>query len=111
VILSTLLAAQTTSGPRHAEPLLRRDWLSVVSGAYFWRTGERKWRGLPVCFGYPITAPEYGERFENWSGPVSGFERGIGWRIIGSSGVLAGRLGAQVLEACKGGTWQTLPRV
>lgn len=78
-----------------------------VSGpilAYWERNG-----GLPV-FGYPISGQQI-EQVENWSGPVQWFERD---RLEDHSGegigVLAGRLGAQTLEA-QGRPWQTFPRV
>ncbi len=65
--------------------------------------------GLAV-FGYPITAPSI-EQVENWSGPVQWFERD---RLEDHSnqgqGVLAGRLGAQLLEL-QGRPWQSFPTV
>src|SRR5688500_651227 len=71
--------------------------------AYWERNG-----GLPV-FGYPI-APQRTETVEGtWTGPVQWFERD---RLEDHSnerkGVLAGRLGARLLEA-RGTPWQTLP--
>ncbi len=75
-----------------------------VSGAilrYWERNG-----GLPV-FGYPISELRV-ETVENWTGPVQWFERDR-LEDHGLVGVLAGRLGAQVLES-QGLSWQSLPR-
>ncbi len=75
-----------------------------ISGAilrYWERNG-----GLPV-FGYPISELRI-ETIENWTGPVQWFERDR-LEDHGSIGVLAGRLGAQVLD-WQGRSWQSLPR-
>lgn len=63
--------------------------------------------GLPV-FGYPIS-PVQTEVVEGWSGPVQWFERDR-LEDHGAEGIMAGRLGAAVLEA-QGRPWQTLPQV
>jgi hypothetical protein len=103
VILSLLLAAQ----PASAAPRQRcfSETGFCVSGpilTYWERNG-----GLPV-FGYPISALTT-ETVEQWSGPIQWFERDR-LEDHGTSGVLAGRLGAQVLEL-QGRRWQTLPQV
>lgn len=63
--------------------------------------------GLAV-FGYPIS-PLQVETVEGWSGPVQWFERDR-LEDHGRVGVLAGRLGARLLEI-QGRPWETLPQV
>jgi hypothetical protein len=75
-----------------------------VSGpilSYWERNG-----GLPV-FGYPISDLRV-EFVEDWSGPVQWFERDR-LEDHGAQGILAGRLGADVLFN-QGRAWQTFPR-
>lgn len=78
-----------------------------ISGAiriYWERNG-----GLPI-FGYPLSGVFTDQVEGSWSGPVQWFERD---RLEDHSaerlGVLAGRLGAQMLEL-QGRPWQDLPR-
>jgi len=102
-ILGLLLAAQ----PASAAPRQRcfPETGFCVSGpmlTYWERNG-----GLPV-FGYPISALNT-ETVEQWTGPVQWFERDR-LEDHGTQGVLAGRLGARVLEL-QGRRWQTLPQV
>ncbi len=65
--------------------------------------------GLPV-FGYPIT-DVYVDTVEGWTGPLQWFERD---RLEDHSaegvGVLAGRLGARLLEL-RGTPWESYPQV
>ncbi len=84
-----------------------------ISGAirqYWERNG-----GLPV-FGYPITAPSYEGVYEiesqySWAGPVQWFERDrLEDHSAEGQGVMAGRLGAQVLT-WQNRNWVTLPKV
>lgn len=73
----------------------------TVSGSildYWTRNG-----GLPV-FGYPITEQRT-ETIEGWTGPVQWFERDR-LEDHGPQGVMAGRLGARILEL-QGRPWQT----
>ncbi len=63
--------------------------------------------GLPV-FGYPITDQRV-ETIEGWTGPVQWFERDR-LEDHGTDGVMAGRLGARILEL-QGEPWQTFPQV
>lgn len=63
--------------------------------------------GLPV-FGYPIS-PVTMETIDNWTGPVQWFERDR-LEDHGVAGVLAGRLGATLLE-WQGRSWFTFARV
>jgi hypothetical protein len=63
--------------------------------------------GLPV-FGYPITA-QAEEMVEDWVGPVQWFERDR-LEDHGSLGVMAGRLGARMLEM-NNTPWQTFATV
>lgn len=71
---------------------------------------RRYWEGnggLPV-FGYPIT-PLQTETIESWSGPVQWFERDrLEDHSNESKGVLAGRLGAELL-ARQNRAWQFRP--
>jgi hypothetical protein len=63
--------------------------------------------GLPV-FGYPITSVRE-ETIEDWTGPVQWFERDrLEDHSAQGQGVLAGRLGAQLLEM-QGRPWQEFP--
>ncbi len=65
--------------------------------------------GLAV-FGYPIT-PAGIETVEGWTGPVQWFERDrLEDHSSQGQGVLAGRLGAQLLEM-QGRPWQSFPTV
>src|SRR5215213_3977001 len=101
--LSLLFGADPTSAAPRQRCFSETGF--CVSGpilTYWERNG-----GLPV-FGYPISALNT-ETVEYWSGPVQWFERDR-LEDHGSSGVLAGRLGARVLEL-QGRRWQTLPRV
>lgn len=61
--------------------------------------------GLPV-FGYPIS-PMHNGNVADWTGPLQWFERDR-LEDHGEQGVMAGRLGAQVLEM-QGRPWQSLP--
>ncbi len=61
--------------------------------------------GLPV-FGYPLS-PMHSGTVEDWTGPLQWFERDR-LEDHGEQGVMAGRLGAQVLEM-QGRPWQSLP--
>ncbi len=63
--------------------------------------------GLPV-FGFPITEQRQ-ETIEGWTGPVQWFERDR-LEDHGDQGVLAGRLGATMLEH-RGTPWESYPRV
>ncbi len=63
--------------------------------------------GLPV-FGFPITEQRQ-ETIEGWTGPVQWFERDR-LEDHGEQGVLAGRLGATMLEH-RGTPWESYPRV
>lgn len=103
MLLSMLLIAQ----PASAAPRQRcfSETGFCIAGpilAYWERNG-----GLPV-FGYPISALNT-ETVEQWSGPVQWFERDR-LEDHGGQGVLAGRLGARVLEF-EGRAWETLPKV
>ncbi len=62
--------------------------------------------GLPV-FGYPIT-PVRTETIDGWTGPTQWFERDR-LEDHGAQGVLAGRLGAELL-ALQGRPWETFKR-
>jgi hypothetical protein len=63
--------------------------------------------GVPV-FGYPIS-DQHVETIEGWTGPVQWFERDR-LEDHGADGVLAGRLGAKMLEM-NDRPWQTYPSV
>lgn len=102
VSLTSLFAAH----PTNAAPRQRcfSETGFCVSGpilTYWERNG-----GLSV-FGYPISTL-ITETVEQWSGPVQWFERDR-LEDHGTSGVLAGRLGARSLEL-QGRPWETLPR-
>src|SRR5215217_3350596 len=100
--LSLLFGADPTS----AAPRQRRfsETGFCVSGPIltYWERGG----GLAV-FGYPISSLNT-ETVEQWSGPVQWFQRDR-LEDHGTSGVLAGRLGARSLEL-QGRPWETLPR-
>jgi hypothetical protein len=65
--------------------------------------------GLSV-FGYPITNVRQ-QTIENWTGPVQWFERDrLEDHSTDGQGVLAGRLGAQLLEL-RGTPWETFSKV
>lgn len=68
--------------------------------------------GIPV-FGYPITNLQeetiVGDNGVSWTGPVQWFERDR-LEDHGSEGVMAGRLGAKILEL-QGTPWYTFPQV
>jgi len=63
--------------------------------------------GLPT-FGYPISELQI-ESNDGWTGPTQWFQRDR-LEDHGSLGVLAGRLGAQLLQM-QGRAWETFPRV
>jgi hypothetical protein len=69
----------------------------------YWERG-----GGLVVFGYPISDLQ-NETVESWTGPVQWFERDR-LEDHGPLGVLAGRLGARLLEL-QGRPWETLARV
>ncbi|NJP06421.1 MAG: hypothetical protein HC837_12735 [Chloroflexaceae bacterium] len=65
--------------------------------------------GLPV-FGFPISSIAI-ETVEGWTGPVQWFERDrLEDHSTDGQGILAGRLGALLLER-EGRPWETLPQV
>lgn len=64
--------------------------------------------GLPV-FGFPITAQQIEQVEGTWEGPVQWFERDR-LEDHGTQGVMAGRLGADILERA-GTPWETFPTV
>lgn len=100
--LSTLLGAAPASAAQRERCFAETGF--CISGAiqsYWERNG-----GLAV-FGLPIS-DLHTESVEGWSGPVQWFERDR-LEDHGSVGVLAGRLGAQLLEM-QGRPWQSLPR-
>jgi hypothetical protein len=108
IILLALLALAAALGAAPAGAQTRQRCFGetgyCISGpilSYWERNG-----GLPV-FGYPIT-PLRTETVEGWSGPVQWFERDR-LEDHGRSGVLAGRLGAQLLDL-QGRPWQGLER-
>ncbi|NWG19965.1 MAG: hypothetical protein HXY39_06520 [Chloroflexi bacterium] len=109
VILLTLLLA--TAGVVAAAPVGAAERQRCFPETGYCVSGAilRYWEkngGLPV-FGYPISEMRV-ETVENWSGPVQWFERDR-LEDHGSVGVLAGRLGAQILDY-QGRSWQSLPR-
>jgi hypothetical protein len=104
VALAALLLSLVPAGGALAQSASRcfPETGYCISGpirAYWERNG-----GLAV-FGYPI-GPQQQERVEDWVGPVQWFQRD---RLEDHSGegygVLAGRLGAEVLER-QGRPWQ-----
>jgi hypothetical protein len=104
IALGALLAAAPASAAERTRCFAETGY--CVSGtilAYWERNG-----GLPV-FGYPIT-DRHVETVEGWSGPVQWFERDRledhGYEGIG---VLAGRLGARLLEV-QGRPWESFER-
>jgi hypothetical protein len=104
VTLGALLAA----APASAAPRTRcfSETNRCVSGAildYWERNG-----GLAV-FGYPINDLTTETNNDGWTGPTQWFERDR-LEDHGAQGVMAGRLGAQVLEM-QGRQWQQFPRV
>lgn len=102
VSLGTLLAAAPASAQQRTRCFQETGF--CVSGAilnYWERNG-----GLAV-FGFPIS-DLHNEYVEAWNGPVQWFQRDR-LEDHGSTGVLAGRLGAQLLEM-QGRPWQSLPR-
>ncbi len=64
--------------------------------------------GLAV-FGYPISDLTVETNNDNWTGPTQWFERDR-LEDHGNEGVMAGRLGAQILEL-EGRPWTTFPQV
>jgi len=112
IVLATagLLALLALPGPSHAQP---RERCFPETGfcvrepilSYWERNG-----GLAV-FGYPITELRTETVEGNWTGPVQWFERDrLEDHSADGLGVLAGRLGATVLEM-QGRPWTTLPQV
>src|SRR5262245_50077288 len=100
------LGALLTAVPAGAAPRTRcfAETGYCVSGpilSYWERNG-----GL-IVFGYPI-GDQHIETVESWMGPVQWFERDR-LEDHGAQGVLAGRLGALILEA-QGRPWETFPR-
>src|SRR6266545_4641516 len=112
IVILTLLAASALL-PLPAATAARRERCfpetgQCISGAiraYWERNG-----GLPV-FGYPITAVFRDQVEGTWNGPVQWFERDrLEDHSADAQGVLAGRLGAWMLEL-QDRPWQDLPRV
>jgi hypothetical protein len=104
ILLAALLLTMLPAGAAFAQSDARcfTETGYCISGpirSYWERNG-----GLAV-FGYPL-GPQQNEQVENWTGPVQWFERD---RLEDHSnqgiGVLAGRLGAEVLEQ-QGRAWQ-----
>jgi hypothetical protein len=107
--LLLLLAGLTATTPAAAQTNERcfAETGYCISGpirAYWEANG-----GLPV-FGYPISSVETAT-VEGWTGPVQWFERDrLEDHSANGQGVLAGRLGAFLLEQ-EGRPWETLPQV
>jgi hypothetical protein len=108
LILAALsLGALLAVAPASAAPRQRcfSETGQCISGSildYWERNG-----GLPT-FGYPITA-QYVDTVEGWTGPLQWFQRDR-LEDHGRLGVLAGRLGAFMLEY-QGRPWETFPKV
>jgi len=102
VSLSVLLAAVPARAAQRERCFPETGF--CMSGAildYWERNG-----GLPV-FGYPLSDPST-QTIEDWTGSIQWFERDR-LEDHGRVGVLAGRLGAEVLELQRR-PWQSLPR-
>jgi hypothetical protein len=101
VALGTLLAAAPAGAAQRTRCFTETGFcMSGVILDYWERNG-----GLAV-FGYPIT-DLHRATVEGWTGPVQWFERDR-LEDHGSTGVLAGRLGARLLEV-QGRPWQPGP--
>ena len=103
VVLGGLLGAAPASAAQRSRCFAETG--HCVSGAildYWERNG-----GLAV-FGYPIDELRI-ETNEGWTGPTQWFQRDR-LEDHGSIGVLAGRLGAQLLEM-QGRPWESFPKV
>lgn len=103
VVLASLLPMAVSAAPR------QRCFVETgycVSGPilnYWERNG-----GLPI-FGYPISEQRTETVEGTWTGPVQWFERDrLEDHSAQGQGVLAGRLGARLLEL-RGAPWQTFP--
>jgi hypothetical protein len=99
-------ATPAAARPAASEPLCFPQTGECIAGpirTYWERNG-----GLPV-FGYPITPLRIETVESGWNGPVQWFERDR-LEDHGPRGVLAGRLGARLLEL-QGRPWETFARV
>jgi hypothetical protein len=101
-----LAAGPAAARPAAAEPLCFVQTGECIAGPI--RTYWEQNGGLSV-FGYPITPLRVETVDTGWTGPVQWFERDR-LEDHGPQGVLAGRLGAQVLEL-QGRPWETFARV
>jgi hypothetical protein len=106
LVLGFVPVAPAAARPAASEPLCFVQTGECIAGpirTYWERNG-----GLPV-FGYPITPLRVETVDSGWTGPVQWFERDR-LEDHGPHGVLAGRLGARLLEL-QGRPWETLARV
>lgn len=102
-----LTSAITQSQPVSAQPRSRCfDETGFCVSDPILRYWERN-GGLPV-FGYPIT-PARTETADGWTGTMQWFERDR-LEDHGTQGIMAGRLGAAILEL-QGQAWFTFPQV
>lgn len=106
LLLSVLVALMPASGGVEAQnqDLCFDETEYCITGAI--RTYWENNGGLPV-FGYPIT-PLRIETVEDWTGPIQWFERDR-LEDHGDQGVMAGRLGAFLLEL-EGRPWFTFEK-
>lgn len=110
LLLAVLIASYGMLGPSTTAQAAPRTRCFAETGfcvsdpilSYWERNG-----GLAV-FGYPITEQRT-ETVENWTGPVQWFERDR-LEDHGTQGVMAGRLGAQLL-AVQNRPWEQMPKV
>lgn len=101
VLLAAIQGADAQQSGRRCFP----ETGKCISGSIrtYWEANG----GLAV-FGYPVTDVRV-ETLGNWSGPVQWFERDR-LEDHGSEGVMAGRLGAYLLQL-QGRSWTTFPQV
>lgn len=104
VVLSSLLAVAPAQAAQRTRCFTETN--HCISGAildYWERNG-----GLAI-FGYPISDVTDEANWDGWSGPTQWFQRDR-LEDHGAQGVMAGRLGAQILEL-QGTRWEDFPTV